>query len=57
MKNIEEIEEIEELKNELYCALFHQTDENAKIIVKDFYEQYPVLRDWLEENTDKLIYS
>ena len=46
-------EEIEELKNDLYCQLFHQTDENTKIIVEEFYENYPELRDWIDKNRNK----
>ena len=50
-------DKLEELKNELYCQLFHQTDENAKIIVADFYKEHTILKDWIEKNRDKLIYS
>lgn len=52
-------ERIDELKNDLYCQLFHQTDENAKLIVADYYNKYkhiPEIKEWIEKNSDKLIY-
>lgn len=47
-------EEMEEIVNDIRCATFHCTDEEAKPIIDEYLDRYPQL---LEFNTKEWYYK